>query len=107
VVHRPGVRPPAGAGGLAVDDPHDPAQVAAALGRMGINDLLVEGGATVHAAWLAAGLYDRLEIQVGDLELGAAGPAAPGFAAEAWQEEAPARRIGSTLVTCHRRRAHG
>ncbi len=51
-------------------DSHDPQAVAAWLGRLGCNDVLVEGGAQIHAAWLAAGLYDRLEIYLGTVALG-------------------------------------
>jgi diaminohydroxyphosphoribosylaminopyrimidine deaminase/5-amino-6-(5-phosphoribosylamino)uracil reductase len=51
----------------------DLAAVLAALGRRGITRLLVEGGATVHAAFLDRGLADRLEIFRSPLVLGAAG----------------------------------
>jgi diaminohydroxyphosphoribosylaminopyrimidine deaminase/5-amino-6-(5-phosphoribosylamino)uracil reductase len=47
--------------------------VLAELGRRGITRLLVEGGATVHAAFLDRGLADRLEIFRAPLWLGAAG----------------------------------
>jgi len=47
--------------------------VLAELGRRGITRLLVEGGATVHAAFLDRGLADRLEIFRAPLLLGAAG----------------------------------
>lgn len=59
-------------GPLLIDqvDSHDPHAVAAWLGRLGCNDVLVEGGSQVHAAWLAAGLYDRLEIYLGTIALG-------------------------------------
>ncbi|HEY0283316.1 MAG TPA: bifunctional diaminohydroxyphosphoribosylaminopyrimidine deaminase/5-amino-6-(5-phosphoribosylamino)uracil reductase RibD [Rhizomicrobium sp.] len=51
----------------------DLAAVLAELGRRGITRLLVEGGATVHAAFLDRGLADRLEIFRSPLVLGAAG----------------------------------
>jgi diaminohydroxyphosphoribosylaminopyrimidine deaminase/5-amino-6-(5-phosphoribosylamino)uracil reductase len=51
----------------------DLAAVLADLGRRGITRLLVEGGATVHAAFLDRGLADRLEIFRSPLVLGAAG----------------------------------
>ena len=47
--------------------------VLADLGKRGITRLLVEGGATVHAAFLDRGLADRLEIFRSPLVLGAAG----------------------------------
>jgi len=47
--------------------------VLAELGRRGITRLLVEGGATVHAAFLDRGLADRLEVFRAPLLLGAAG----------------------------------
>jgi diaminohydroxyphosphoribosylaminopyrimidine deaminase/5-amino-6-(5-phosphoribosylamino)uracil reductase len=51
----------------------DLAAVLADLGKRGITRLLVEGGATVHAAFLDRGLADRLEIFHSPLVLGAAG----------------------------------
>jgi diaminohydroxyphosphoribosylaminopyrimidine deaminase/5-amino-6-(5-phosphoribosylamino)uracil reductase len=51
----------------------DLAAVLADLGKRGITRLLVEGGATVHAAFLDRGLADRLEIFRSPLVLGAAG----------------------------------
>lgn len=75
VVHAPGAVPPPGIRGLAVDDPHDPCQVALALGGLGLNEVVVEGGAAIHAAWLP--LYDRLEIYTSSRELGGGVPAPP------------------------------
>jgi diaminohydroxyphosphoribosylaminopyrimidine deaminase/5-amino-6-(5-phosphoribosylamino)uracil reductase len=49
----------------AVEDPHQPLQVARVLGECGFNDVLVEGGAQVHGAFLRAHLYDRLELYIG------------------------------------------
>jgi diaminohydroxyphosphoribosylaminopyrimidine deaminase/5-amino-6-(5-phosphoribosylamino)uracil reductase len=51
----------------------DLAAVLAELARRGITRLLVEGGATVHAAFLDRGLADRLEVFRAPLLLGAAG----------------------------------
>jgi diaminohydroxyphosphoribosylaminopyrimidine deaminase/5-amino-6-(5-phosphoribosylamino)uracil reductase len=51
----------------------DLAAVLAELGNRGITRLLVEGGATVHAAFLDRGLADRLEFFRSPLILGAAG----------------------------------
>lgn len=47
--------------------------VLADLAGRGITRLLVEGGATVHAAFLAAGLADRLEVFTAPTTLGDAG----------------------------------
>jgi diaminohydroxyphosphoribosylaminopyrimidine deaminase / 5-amino-6-(5-phosphoribosylamino)uracil reductase len=43
------------------------------LAGWGITRLLVEGGATVHAAFLAAGLVDRIELFTSPVRLGASG----------------------------------
>jgi diaminohydroxyphosphoribosylaminopyrimidine deaminase/5-amino-6-(5-phosphoribosylamino)uracil reductase len=51
----------------------DLAAVLTELGKRGITRLLVEGGATVHAAFLDRGLADRLEVFRSPLVLGAAG----------------------------------
>lgn len=95
VVHASGVRPPAGIAGLAVDDPHDPVAVAEALGGMGINELVVEGGAAVHAAW--APLYDRLEIYTGDLLLPGGLPA-PAFPPGEWVSEGGPALVDTTRI---------
>jgi diaminohydroxyphosphoribosylaminopyrimidine deaminase/5-amino-6-(5-phosphoribosylamino)uracil reductase len=47
--------------------------VLAALAARGITRLLVEGGATVHAAFLDRDLADRLEVFTSPVLLGAAG----------------------------------
>lgn len=75
VVHAPGALPPAGVQGLAVADPHDPGQVADALGGLGLNEVVVEGGAMIHAAWLP--FYDRLEVYTARQPLGGGVPAPP------------------------------
>ncbi len=95
VVHAPGAVPPPGITGLAVADPHDPGQVALALGRHGLNDVVVEGGAMIHAAWLP--LYDRLEIYIADTELGSGVPA-PEPDLSGWIAEAAPERVGVTRV---------
>jgi diaminohydroxyphosphoribosylaminopyrimidine deaminase/5-amino-6-(5-phosphoribosylamino)uracil reductase len=85
-------------------DPHDPVAVTAWLGRLGCNEVLVEGGAQVHAAWLAAGLYDRLEIYLGPLVLGGGRPVAAAHGpdlmarAAAYQPEEPPRLVDGTTV---------
>jgi len=110
IVHGPQAAPhqldlihAAGAETLAVADSHDPALVAVALGRRGINDLLVEGGAGIHGAWLRAELYDRLEIYVAPLTLGGGLAPCAGSGVDAvklcgrWQAEEPPRLLGGTL----------
>ena len=54
----------------------DLAALAAELGSRGVMSLLVEGGATVHGAFLAAGLVDRVMVYVAPLLIG--GVDAPG-----------------------------
>lgn len=54
----------------------DLASLAAELGRRGVMNLLVEGGATVHGAFLAAGLVDCVTVYVAPLLVG--GADAPG-----------------------------
>lgn len=56
-------------------DTHSPAVVLDALGRRGIRHLLIEGGATVSSAFLAAGLMDELYIHLAPTLLGAGTPA--------------------------------
>lgn len=85
---------------LAVADAHDAGAVAQALGVLGLNEVLVEGGAAVHAAFLAAGLYDRLEVQVGEAALGS-GLAAPDISG--WRREGALRMIAGTRIGYYRR----
>ncbi|HZQ77111.1 MAG TPA: bifunctional diaminohydroxyphosphoribosylaminopyrimidine deaminase/5-amino-6-(5-phosphoribosylamino)uracil reductase RibD [Acidimicrobiia bacterium] len=54
----------AGAGGV------DLAAALDVLGRRGVLQAMVEGGATVHGAFLAAGLADRIVVYTGGLVLG-------------------------------------
>jgi diaminohydroxyphosphoribosylaminopyrimidine deaminase / 5-amino-6-(5-phosphoribosylamino)uracil reductase len=61
------------AGGRGVDL----AELAAALGRMGLLELLVEGGPRLHASFWAAGLADRLVWYLAPLVIG--GDGAPGL----------------------------
>ena len=95
VVHAPGAVPPAGIAGVAVADPHDPAQVAAALGGLGLNEVVVEGGARVHAAWLP--FYDRLEVYLGQAALGGGVPAPP-LPGDGWIAEGSPTLAGATRV---------
>lgn len=79
----------------------DLAAVLRELARRGITRLLVEGGATVHAAFLDRGLADRLEVFRSPLMLGAAGHdgidslaaltlgEAPRFRSNGWRNFAP------------------
>ena len=97
----------------SVADAHDVMEVAAALGRRGLDDVLVEGGAAVHGAFLRAGLYDRLEVYQGGFGLGGGWPVArevpgqPGAPriedGTRWQVEAPPEVLGSTVLTRWRR----
>ena len=64
---------PWGNGGRGVDL----AELAAALGRRGVLELLVEGGPRLHASFWAAGLADRLVWYLAPLVIG--GDGAPGL----------------------------
>jgi diaminohydroxyphosphoribosylaminopyrimidine deaminase/5-amino-6-(5-phosphoribosylamino)uracil reductase len=94
---------------LAVADPHDPLQVAQALGQYGFNELLVEGGAHIHGAFLRAGLYDRLELYTGFTTLGGGLPVCSGLGVptiaegQRWQAEGPPRLLGETVALRLRR----
>lgn len=69
-----GVRPPAGAEGLAIDCDEagliPPASIAAALAARGLGRLLVEGGAETLARFLDAGVVDELHLMVAPIVLG-------------------------------------
>lgn len=65
------------------------AAVLADLAGRGITRLLVEGGATVHAAFLSAGLADRLEVFTAPKTLGSAGRGIVDGLAAAVSGEAP------------------
>jgi len=54
----------------------DPMAVLADLWRRDVLSLLVEGGGEIHAAFVAAGLYDRVLVDIGPMLLG--GRTAPG-----------------------------
>lgn len=83
--------------------------VMANLAARGITRLLVEGGATVHAAFLNGGLADRLEVFTSPVALGAAGLSSVGALSAATLGEAPrfklARRrsIGPDLLISYTR----
>ncbi len=90
---------------LAVADPHDLPAVARSLAAIGLNDILVEGGATIHGAFLAARLYDRLELYQGGTTLGGGLPIAKGRGVptipdgQHWQPECPPQVLGHTVLT--------
>ena len=92
-------------------DPHDPPAVARWLGQLGCNDVLVEGGAIVHAAWLQADLYDRLDISVGGLTWTTGLPVVqadalrlPITAGVTWEHEQPPLLVDGTVMMRLRRR---
>ena len=69
-----GVRPPAGAEGMALDCDQagliPPAAIVAALAGRGLRRLLVEGGAETLARFLDAGVVDELHLMVAPIVLG-------------------------------------
>ena len=81
------------------------------LASRGVTRLLVEGGATVHAAFLDRGLVDRLEIFTAPIVLGAAGHGAIDALAALTLEEAPRferitrRKLGADLLESFAARA--
>lgn len=92
-----------------VADPHQPLLVAQALGDYGFNDVLVEGGAQVHGAFLRAGLYDRLEIYLGASTIAGGLGVCSGAGVELmrdaahWQIEEAPRLLGETVCMRFRR----
>jgi diaminohydroxyphosphoribosylaminopyrimidine deaminase / 5-amino-6-(5-phosphoribosylamino)uracil reductase len=66
------------------------------LGRHGVLQAMVEGGATVHGALVAAGLVDRLVAYVGPLVLGAGARSALAWPGAATIADAPRWRHVST-----------
>jgi diaminohydroxyphosphoribosylaminopyrimidine deaminase/5-amino-6-(5-phosphoribosylamino)uracil reductase len=83
-----------------------PKALVVALARQGIVSLLVEGGAETHAAFVQAGLCDRLLLYVAPRALG--GARAPAWLggegvarldrAPAFRFAAPPRRLGEDLL---------
>ena len=69
----------------------------AVLGDHGVLQAMVEGGATVHGALLAAGLVDRLVVYVGAALIGADG--APAFAGPGPATIAHAHRLSLRAAT--------
>jgi len=82
-------------GGLATvisaGDPVDLAAVLEDLAGRGIARLMVEGGAQVHAEFLAAGLADELHLVVAPVFVGE--PAAPRFLRDGTLPPVPAGRV--------------
>ncbi|HVF60081.1 MAG TPA: bifunctional diaminohydroxyphosphoribosylaminopyrimidine deaminase/5-amino-6-(5-phosphoribosylamino)uracil reductase RibD [Thermoanaerobaculia bacterium] len=83
----------------------EPAPVLAALHARGVQSVLVEGGAEAHAAFVASGLWDRVEVACAPLLIGgreAPGPiggsGAPALAAAPHLENLIVRRRGEDLV---------
>ena len=74
------------------------------LGRHGVCQALVEGGATLHGAFVAAGLADRLVTYVAPMVLGPSGPTAlrapdADSLADAAAWRAPVRDAASTTTS--------
>lgn len=63
----------AGAEVIALPDPAEPAAALAHLGGLGVNDVLIEAGATLAGALLAAGLIDELVVYLAPSVLGNGG----------------------------------
>ena len=82
-----------------------------AVRERGLTRLLVEGGATVHAAFLDRSLADRLEIFTAPITLGAAGHSAIDALAALALDEAPKftrtllRKFGPDVLESYRRKA--
>ena len=72
------------------------------LAERDVQSVLVEGGAAVHAAFLAAGLVDDVALFIAPRPLGAGVPLAPGIARELevafGLDRLSARRIGPDLL---------
>lgn len=71
------------------------------LGRRGIRKLMVEGGGSIHTAFLAEGLADELHLAVAPIIVGERG--APRFLREAAYQQgrmelAEARQIGDIVL---------
>jgi len=82
------------AGGIqvvAAGDPLDLGAVLADLAARGVRRLMVEGGGTVHAQFLAAGLADELHLAVAPVFVG--DPGAPRLAAPQLAGAAPGPRM--------------
>lgn len=67
------------------------------LGRRGVERLMVEGGGSIHTAFLAAGLADEIRMAIAPMLIGQA--AAPRFVNPAEFPGGPARRFGLAEVS--------
>ncbi len=82
----------------------DPGALLEELGRRGVLELLVEGGASVHGSLIAAGLVDRAVIFVAPVLLGARGvplldwPGPPTMAAAPRLHTVAVRRLGDDTM---------
>jgi len=99
----------AAGGRLRALDGDDAAAVARALGEEGLGEVLVEGGAGVHALFLGAGLDDRLECYCAARTLGGGMPVAEGVGVARveqgarWALEVPPRLLGDSVYLRYRR----
>jgi diaminohydroxyphosphoribosylaminopyrimidine deaminase/5-amino-6-(5-phosphoribosylamino)uracil reductase len=70
------------------------------LARAGCHDVLLEGGATLAASWLRAGVVDRIALFTAPRVLGAGGLAWPGPTASGWRGRVVTNaRAGGDLYT--------
>jgi diaminohydroxyphosphoribosylaminopyrimidine deaminase/5-amino-6-(5-phosphoribosylamino)uracil reductase len=74
----------------------DPAALLGRLFELEVRAVLVEGGAEIHAAFVDAGLVDRVALFLAPLLLG--GRAAPGVIGGAGRELKGALRLGPLAV---------
>jgi 5-amino-6-(5-phosphoribosylamino)uracil reductase len=85
---------------VAAGDPLDLTTVLADLAARGVRRLMVEGGGTVHAQFLAAGLADELHLVIAPVFVG--DPAAPRMVGPAGRAGrmhlAEVRRIGDVVL---------
>lgn len=85
---------------------HDPVRAGQELWQRGVRHLMVEGGAQVSAAFLAADLIDELMVSIAPTVLGAGIPSIGDIGVEtlsaarhfSWDAAAPALRHGSDLT---------
>jgi len=81
------------------------------LARRGVSRLLVEGGATVHAAFLDRGYADALEVFTAPITLGSSGHSAIDALASLTIGEAPkftrtwVRKFDPDVLESYRRKA--
>jgi len=85
-------------GPVATGDAVDPHRVLADLAGRGIGQLLIEGGGTVNALFLGAGLVDELQLTIAPLVVGE--PAAPRWlpADRPWPTKLRLRLVGARTL---------